>query len=354
MHRTPNPALTAFFAAIGITAALACAGCSDGSPADDTADGAVQQPLPDGGLPDGGLPDGVGRITYHFEGHAYRITDQAGAAPVDISAALDPFELSAGEDGAANLSADGEWLVLASERFHADCVGWGCLVRVPADLSGVEPILASGSVVHPEGFFAIASGGNLVLYGGTDGPHSLDLFAVRRVGTSWSAPVTLTSASSHAFHGFPAIHADGTRAVFNCGPVSFGESGICEVGTDGSGFREVLMPSHVPPGMPGPAVALHHPHYAPDDAIVFEGDWDGERIWRLSAGVSEPHIISQAFTNDNSPCVLPDGRIASLWLNRPGNPAGVHELKVMSADGEAFDMRVTGLELDDWGLGCGL
>lgn len=267
--------------------------------------------------------------------------------------ALEGFTIGAGEDLGLNISADGDWLVLSSERFHADCQGWACLVRAPADLSAAEPILAGGAAVHPEGFFAIASGGDTVVYAGTDGPHALDLHIVRRQGGAWIAPQAITTSSSQDFNDFPAIHPDGTRVVFNCGPASFGDGGICEVGLDGSGFREVIMPDDVPTGMPGPAVGLQHPHYAPDGSVVFEGDWDGERIWRLPAGAAEPQIVSTDFTNDNSPCVLPSGRIPSLWLNRPENPDGFHELETMSADGQSHAMRVTGVDIDDWGLGCG-
>ena len=55
-------------------------------------------------------------------------------------------------------------------------------MRMPKDLSAVEPILASGSAIHPEGFFAIASGGDMVFYAGSDGPHDTDLFVLHRNG----------------------------------------------------------------------------------------------------------------------------------------------------------------------------
>ena len=333
MYHTRTAGSSALLVAIGFCLALGGIGCSDGN---------KEAP-----------PEGDGHVLYHAQGHARRILDLAGAVPEDISAGLDSFETQAGEDGAANQSADGAWLIMSSERFHADCEGWGCLVRAPADLSAVEPVLGAGSVVHPDGFYAIASGGDLVAYASTDGPHEFDIYALRRSGAAWAAPELLTGESSHAFHDFPAISPDGSRVIFNCGPESFGDTGLCEVGSDGSGFREVLMPDHVPPGMPGPAVALHHPHYAPGGAIVFEGDWDGERIWRLAPAATEPEIISQVYTNDNSPCVLPSGRIASLWLERPENSDGVHELKIMAADGATHDMRVIGIDIDDWGLGCG-
>jgi len=61
--------------------------------------------------------------------------------------------------------------------------------------------------------------------------------------------------------------------------------------------------------------------------------------------------VVPAFTNDNSPCVLPDGSIAGLWLNRPGG-TGDHELKVIQPDGSSYFMLVTGADVVDIGLGC--
>ncbi|MBN2548653.1 MAG: hypothetical protein JXB15_05830, partial [Anaerolineales bacterium] len=121
---------------------------------------------------------------------------------------------------------------------------------------------------------------------------------------------------------------------------------------DGSGFRVVLTPEQGPDG--GSQNALHSPHQAPDGSLVFESDWGGgELLWRLPAGGSAPALIRPDLTNDNTPCVLPDGRIASLWLNRPGNPAGVHEIKVMAADGSAYFMALVDEDVVDLGLGCG-
>jgi hypothetical protein len=72
----------------------------------------------------------------------------------------------------------------------------------------------------------------------------------------------------------------------------------------------------------------------------------------LPVGATPPVKVAPAFTNDNSPCVLPDGSIASLWLNRPGG-TGVHELKVMKPDGSSFFMLVINQDVADIGLGCG-
>ena len=39
-----------------------------------------------------------------------------------------------------------------------------------------------------------------------------------------------------------------------------------------------------------------------------------------------------AYSGDGAPCVLADGRVASLWPGRPGG-SGIYELKVMTPDG---------------------
>ena len=123
------------------------------------------------------------------------------------------------------------------------------------------------------------------------------------------------------------------------------------MGTDGTGFRVVLTPADSPGDLPDTG-DLHSPDYAPDGGIVFEAGWEGEEIWRLPAGAAEPVKITNVFNNDNSPCVLPDGRIASLWLNRPGG-SGEHELKVMSSDGSDYFMLLPDIDVADIGIGCG-
>jgi hypothetical protein len=63
-------------------------------------------------------------------------------------------------------------------------------------------------------------------------------------------------------------------------------------------------------------------------------------------------LITPPFNNDNSPCVLPDGRIASLWLDRPGGTGGA-EIKVMDATGRSYFMLVIRQDVADVGIGCG-
>lgn len=288
-------------------------------------------------------------ITFRLsDGHIYRIRPEAGAQPVDLTLALN--SLSPGtEDESVSASPDGRWLAVVTDRFGIGG-GWPGLAVVPADLSSGQAVRVDGEVIHPEGAVAIASGGNLVIYSVGDGPHTRDLWAARRVNGVWSATL-LTANSPYAFNSQPAVSADGTRVLFNGGnePFSTGSEAICEVRVDGSGFRRVVTNVQRPAGSsPG---ALHHADYASDGSIIFEADWTGEQIWRLPAGSTQPVRISSA-TNDNSPCVLADGRIVSLWLNRPGNATGVHELTIRSANGTLLATLLPGIDVEDIGISC--
>jgi hypothetical protein len=295
---------------------------------------------------------GGGHITYQLaEGHVYRLEAREGSTPEDISLALDGLSPGSG-DGQLNISPDGEWLVLNTERFDPECVGWPCLVIVRGDLSAGDTVRGNGELIHPEGFAAVASGGNLIVYPLGDGPHQLDLWAIARSGDQWTAPLLLTGDSPYAWNSQPAVAADGNRVVFDCGDEAYGQEGtsICEVDTAGRGFRVVITPGQGPGG--SSQNALHHPDYAPDGSIVLEADWEGEQIWRLPAGATEPVRVSSDFNNDNSPCVLPDGHIVSLWLDRP-DASGYHEMKIMGPDGSGYFMALTGLDVFDAGIGCG-
>ena len=299
---------------------------------------------------------GSGHITYTLDGQVYRIKAENGATPENISQALEslsPFP-SGGEDEHLNISPDGKWLVLETERFDEDCNGWACLSVVKGDLSTGDAVRINGNEIHSKGFPAIASGGNLIVYGNNDGTHEDDLWAISRSSNAgaWTGPVLLTGSSSYQYNYQPAINDAGTKVLFDCTNAPYSEAtNICEVGTDGTGFRVVLTPADSPAGLPDTG-ELHQPDYAPDGSIVFEADWDGEKIWRLPVGATTPVKVAPAFTNDNSPCVLPDGSIAGLWLNRPGG-SGDHELKVMKSDGSSYFMLVTGADVLDIGLGCG-
>ncbi len=300
----------------------------------------------------------AGHITYQFGNQVYRIKAEKGAVPENISAALQALatQPAGAADGNLNISPDGNWLVLETERFNPACVGWACLAVVKADLSSGDAIVANGAVIHPEGFPAIASGGKLVVYPDRAGAHTVNLWKVQRGDTSgqgsWESPVELTAQSPYQWNYRPAISQDGSRILFNCTDMPYsGNTSICQINADGSGFKRILGPADSPAGYPDTG-ELHSPDFAPDGSIVFEADWDGEQLWRLPPGSSVPVRITDKFHNDNSPCVLPNGSIASLWLDRPGG-AGLHELKVMSADGSNYFMLLGDMDIDDIGLGGG-
>ncbi len=210
----------------------------------------------------------------------YRVKAEEGATPENISLALDALSPlpSGGGDRNLNISPDGEWLVLETERFDPDCAGWSCLAVVAGDLSSGDVIRANGALLRASGEFpVIASGGDLVIYS-DDGSHNLDLWAVTRGGGAWGAPVELTTASSYAFNNWPAISGDGAKVVFNCTDEPYSGAGaVCEVGVDGTGFRVVSTPADSPAGLPD-AGDLNAPDCAPDGSVVFEADWDGEHI----------------------------------------------------------------------------
>lgn len=295
-------------------------------------------------------PAKPGIIVYTLNGRLYRIQAAQGAAPEDLSRALD--SLAPGADEWVNLSSNAAWLILSTERFDPACSGWACLVILPADLSSWEVVRVNGQVLHPA-FSAIAPRGDLIVYADAGGPHAQDLWAINKSGGAWSDPLLLTAASPYEYNSLPDLSLNASRVFFDCGPVPYGQEGtaICDVGTDGENLRLILTPQQGPGG--SAQNALHAPHDALDGSLVFEADWGGELLWRLPPTGEEPSPIRPDLTNDNSPCVLPDGSIASLWLNRPENPQGVHELKVMSADGTSYFMAVVDADVADIGLGCG-
>jgi class 3 adenylate cyclase len=299
-------------------------------------------------------PAATGQITFTTsEGHIYRVAAREGATPEDISLALNGLSPEAPDEW-LNISPDGEWLLLETERFDPACQGWPCLAVVSADLSSADVVRIGvlGDVFHPGAVGAIASGGNLIVTPLSGGPHDVDLWAIERQGDVWSEPLLLTGDSPYAVHGEPAISADGAHVVFACGRavVAGNESAICEVRTDGTGFRVVLTPADAPSGISWTG-ELHHPDYAPDGSIVFEADWDGQRIWRLPPG-GAPEPVQPTSSNDNAPCVLSDGRIASSWWGRPGG-GSFPELKVMTADGKQYELVVVRMNIEAAaGIGC--
>ncbi|MGR8935728.1 MAG: TolB family protein [Gammaproteobacteria bacterium] len=295
----------------------------------------------------------AGIVTYTLGNKVFYIATKAGSTPFNVTAKLNQT-LAGGGDGQLNISPNGRWLVMNAERLDPECTGWPCVIVMNKALTNVQALKINGNPLHTDGFNAIASTGRLVVFAAhQDGStHVQDLWkTVKDASGQWRTPVLLTKASPYLYNHQPALSADASRVLFDCGNVPYGGAGtaICEVDIRGRNFRTVIKPQNIPPGYPAGS-ALHHPDYA-DGAIVFEADWGGERIWRLASGSKTAATVNKNLSNDNSPCVLPSGEIISLYLSRPGG-SGLHELKLMSAFG-AYRMLLINRDIADIGIGCG-
>ena len=188
-------------------------------------------------------PDGEGRIVYRQNGRLFLLT--LGEGTRDISSELVSLGWAeAGMDPYINISSDGEWLVLDTERAHESCDGWACLAVVRTDLSEGEPLLNNFEAMHPEAGADVAEGGGLVVFSGIGTVNTTDLFVSVREGDFWSAPLLITAESTFEENRHPALSPDGSSVLFDCG--DWGDRSICEVGVDGSGFGRGRVPRREP------------------------------------------------------------------------------------------------------------
>ena len=280
-------------------------------------------------------------------GASVQLVDVDGSGvTVDLTAMLD--ELGAGGDNWITSSRNGEWLAMDTERFG--CQDWSCLVTARSDMTQVAVVRAAGEQVHPQDWGAVSGDGSMVIFTTDLGPHILDLAVVRRSGDEWAAPVILTEDSEHDFNERGRLTRDEAALLFDCGPTQYGQAGtgVCRVALDGSGLEQLVGPSDGPGGTE--LDSARSADEKPDGSIVFEADWGGaERLWSQSSGEFE---LVSGLANDNSPCVLLDGSILSLWYGRPNNGQGFAELKVHGADSTDYEMILVGLELNDVGMHC--
>ncbi|MEZ4371029.1 MAG: hypothetical protein R3B07_09385 [Polyangiaceae bacterium] len=295
----------------------------------------------------GGLTSGGIIAFMHPDGYAAWVTAEASGKLTNVSTALNG--VSSGEDKSVAVSRDGTALALTTTRFG--CGDWDCLVLVDRALKNGERVQAGGEDVHPDRALAVGPGGAWIVFSADGGSHSRDLYVTRKTGGSWSSKQLLTASSSYAHNTQPAPSPDGKRVVFDCGNEPYGGAGnaICSVGIDATGFKVEAAPGS---GFADQAIALHHPAMAAGGVLVFEMDRPdtGERIWSFRGGQA---ARLGDFPNDNSPCVLPSGAVASLVLSRAGNSSGAHEIKLMSLSGTESVMVLTDVDVVDVQLSCG-
>lgn len=286
----------------------------------------------------------------------WRVAAIQGGAIVNLTALLDVISILPGtHQGPITVSTDGKWYVFLSERFDSNSQGYAGLTIVNSGIQSAETIISGGQTIHGEGGQA-TNGGRTVVYVNDGGPHTRDLFVVHKQGNTWTTPQCITTQSPFVWNYWPVISKDSSKVIFDAGANSFPSTSICEVNLDGTGYREVISINTTPPGYTT-SPAVHSPSYSPDGSVIFEAEWGGgERVWKLSTGNPVPALLNASYTNDNSPVVLPNGKIASLWLNAPGS-SGLHLIKLMDSNGQNYVMLTSSsspfTEVDDIGLGAG-
>jgi hypothetical protein len=279
-----------------------------------------------------------------LNGEALLREAKESASTINISNHL--ATLDSGIESWINISPNGEWLLLESTRLHNACDPWACLIYGKRDLSEFAVVqtteTTNNGLIHSEGFSAISSDGKIIL-AQMSLNNRFDLVLSRRTGTQWSKPEIITSNSPSDNNRMPAISANGQEVVFNCG------ESICISNIDGSSMTTLINPTNRTE-----INAVGSADFDPlSNDIIFEGDDNSERIWRYNRTNSTMQLVKSTHSNDNSPCVLSDGRIASLWLERAGNSNSLHELKIMSATGLSYFMAAENINISDLGLGCG-
>ena len=298
--------------------------------------------------------DPGGSVTYEVDGVMFRIDAKDPENLQNISTILDGLsDPGEADDEGVAVSRNGKWLTLTTNRF--DCEEF-CLVIVNEDFTEGQKVIVAGEEVEPDGRAAISDDGNLIVYPAESdaGDRQTDLFAITRNGETWSAPVLLTGDSTEEFNTYPVLNHDADLVLFDCGPVPFSQNGtdICSVTPTGGALEKVVDSEQNPLDFTGEFLT-HHGDFFVDGTIAFEADWDdgGEQIWVLRPGADEPTRVDSSFSNDNTPCVLPKGYIASLWLQREGGQ-GDHELKIMAPDASESLVVTPDVDIADVGMSC--
>jgi len=306
-------------------------------------------PQPDATLGTGEIG---GTVTYMVGGQILQIAAIEGALPKSLNEKLDALA-SGGGDSAPAVSKNGAFITISTERFDAQCQGYACTALLTGDISAGEIVYLGGQPLRSEGRVAVSNAGNVLAYAGDGSSHQEDILVTRKSGASWGAATNLTEGSPHSYNNAPVISGDGSKVLFDCGPVPYGQAGtgVCEVNTDGTGFRQVVNPANSPIGGGSSENQARHADYTPDGGIIFEADWASEQLWWLAPGATSAVRIIPNQSNDNSPCALPGGYIASLWLGREGGE-GFHELKVTAPDGSEFAIVTPNVDIADIGMSC--
>lgn len=255
---------------------------------------------------------------------------------------------NSGEESWINLSPNGEWLLLDSTRLDPNCDGWGCLIYGKRDSSNFKTIkLADGSVIHPESFSAISNDAKFIVVHLSQDDGS-DLFISKQDNNAtWSILKSISDSSPSTNNRNPAISADGKEILFECG------KNICLVNSDGTNLK-TLIRLEDKPNTNNSWESISNADFDTQGNIVFQGTFIATWPWRYNRKTAEITLLNNKNNNDNSPCVLSNGDIATLWFDRAENNSGNAELKIMNSTGTSQFIAVTGEKgIVTSPLGCG-
>ncbi|MCX6187860.1 MAG: hypothetical protein NTU43_12875, partial [Bacteroidetes bacterium] len=290
----------------------------------------------------------------------WSVLDVQGASPVELTPLINAHAIQSGNNfGPINVSPDGKWYTFVSERFEADCsslTGGNCLTVADFNFAHITSIRdGNGNVIHSTGVTSIFDGGNAIVYS-DEGTHTLDVFIIRKISSSWTIPKMISGNSTYAYNINPRFSSDGKKVIFQGQSTAYTGESIMIVDSNGANlFEKINRNAKVDGSMGNPEV--HMPSFAPDGSIIFEAQWGPgtpERVWHYSNLSTLLVMPDSTDLNDNSPVALPNGKVASLQL-----PNSTHDLKVENVDGSG-KFFLTGLstsfhqDVFDIGLGAGL
>ena len=132
----------------------------------------------------------------------------------------------------------------------------------------------------------------------------------------------------------PQVHYDAKKLIFSYRPAGAGNYSLYEIHVDGSGLRRITT---------GP-YDDYEPSYLPDGGIVFVSTrcrrWVGcwmtnvGTLHRCDADGANVRVISSNIEHDNTPAVLPDGRILYMrWEYVDRSQVEFHHLWTVNPDG---------------------
>lgn len=298
---------------------------------------------------------GAGSILYSYGGVFFLINGAAGSAPVNLDTRFTSAGAGTGVEDKMGISRDGKYLAVSTTRLG--CGAWACLARFNVDGTGGEKVTvgAGGADLHVYATQPVISPtGSTIIFTQQNSDNSIDLFATTRAGGVWSALTNITASSAYTYNTDATISADGAKVAFVCSN-SIAEdpnNNICEVNIDGTGYQALIVA-----GSSNNFTNVFRPSYANNGDLNYEGIFPtgtattgGERIWRLKAARTAAAAPAGDFANAVSPCSMPNGNLAVLWLGRSGG-TGLHELTLINSN-DVFDSTLFGGDVDDIGISC--